>query len=505
LRPQRRLFLLVLIAALASAGVWLAWSVTAAHRQEENLVRVTKSAPPPSLGKEEIAFLIGQPTLEPGDLDGLTLRAGEGRVFLVESTLDPGLQGFLADLVNRAQAPVAAAVVLEPASGRVLALASFNRLGKETNYALSPAFPAASIIKIVTAAAAMEGAGLTPSSLIPYNGRPYTLYRSQLRERKTRWTRQPTLAESFARSLNPVFGKLALNPIGSAGMKEFVHRFGFNQTLRFELPIAPSRVEIPRDNTFALAAIGCGFNRNTTLSPLHGAMLAAAVVNDGVMMEPTIIERLSLLDDGRPVEQSIGHGETKQLLFLHKDSVPMEKRWTFDARKLPWDPEKLETNVGIPVSYRIKNTEKAGLGMFPFSDGKVRVFQLDGHKSTIFLGEDSTKLVPVGEKMEIYIGDSRDIVVTQHKMREEHINIRRNKKNRIVLYDTDELIKATAENFKDKPAMLTMIQHIPGQWDMEECNMEYRLEDAYTLEFELQLPSQSKRELVMHYHRRNVR
>ncbi|MBW2618737.1 MAG: hypothetical protein JRC92_07665 [Deltaproteobacteria bacterium] len=303
MRPQRRLFLLVLIAALASAGVWLAWSVTAAHRQEENLTRVTKSAPPPSLGKEEIAFLIGQPVLEPGGLDGLTLRAGEGRAFLVESTLDPDLQDFLANLVSRAQAPVAAAVVLEPASGRVLALASFNRLGKETNYALSPAFPAASIIKIVTVAAAMEGAGLTPSSLIPYNGRPYTLYRSQLRERKTRWTRQPTLAESFARSLNPVFGKLALKPIGSAGMKEFVHRFGFNQTLRFELPLAPSRVEVPRDNTFALATIGCGFNRNTTLSPLHGAMLAAAVVNDGVMMEPTIIERISLLDDGRPVRE----------------------------------------------------------------------------------------------------------------------------------------------------------------------------------------------------------
>ncbi len=107
--------------------------------------------------------------------------------------------------------------------------------------------------------------------------------------------------------------------------------------------------------------------------------------------------------------------------------------------------------------------------------------------------------------MEVYIGDSRDIVVTQRKMREERINVRYNRKNRIVLYDTDEIIKATIENFKEQPAMLTMIQHIPGQWDMEASNMEYKQKDAFTLEFEIALPAHSKRELNMHYHRRNVR
>jgi hypothetical protein len=214
---------------------------------------------------------------------------------------------------------------------------------------------------------------------------------------------------------------------------------------------------------------------------------------------------LVLLDDSEVFEKSISHEETKQLLHLNRADVPIEKRWTFDAGKLPWDPEKLDTNVGIPVTYRIKNVKEMGLGSSVLAAGKVRVFQEDGHKSTIFLGEDQTNLVPVGEKMEVYIGDSRDIVVTQRKMREERINVRYNRKNRIVLYDTDEIIKATIENFKEKPVMFTMIQHIPGQWDMEVCNMEYKRKDAYTLEFEIALPAHSKRELSMHYHRRNVR
>jgi len=214
---------------------------------------------------------------------------------------------------------------------------------------------------------------------------------------------------------------------------------------------------------------------------------------------------LVLLGDGEVFEKSISHEETKQLLFLDRAGVPIEKRWTFDAAKLPWDPEKLDTNVGVPVTYRIKNIKETGLGSSALSEGKVRVFQEDGHQSTILLGEDHTELVPVGENMEVYIGDSRDIVVTQRKMRDEKINVRYNNKNRVVLYDTDEVIEATIENFKEKPALLTSIQHIPGQWDMEACNLDYKRTDANTLEFEISLPKQSKRKLTMHYHRRNVR
>ena len=212
-----------------------------------------------------------------------------------------------------------------------------------------------------------------------------------------------------------------------------------------------------------------------------------------------------LLDYGESFERGIQHEETKQLLFLNPGNVAIEKTWTFDAAKLPWDPKQVSGNVGIPVSYKIKNTKGNGLGEFALNGGKARVYQDDGKGGTIVLGEDHANLVPVGEEMEIYIGDSRDITVTQKKMVDKQINIRRNESNAVVLYDTDELITATIENFKDSPAKLTLIQHIPGQWDMEECNMEYKLEDASTLKFEIELKPNSKQEFTMHYHCRNLR
>jgi len=218
-----------------------------------------------------------------------------------------------------------------------------------------------------------------------------------------------------------------------------------------------------------------------------------------------------LLDYGEAFEQGIDHEETKQVLFLKSPTVPIRKIWTFDAARLPWDPERLDNqNVGIPVSYRILNDATSGLGQFAMWGGKARLFQDDGRGSTIFLGEDNAPLVPVGEKMELYIGDSRDIVVTQRKMRDVQINLRKNDSDRVVLYDTDEIITAKIENFKDSPATLTMIQHIEGQWDMETCNLKYNRKDAGTLEFEIELPARTDagpavQELTMHYHRRNVR
>jgi hypothetical protein len=85
------------------------------------------------------------------------------------------------------------------------------------------------------------------------------------------------------------------------------------------------------------------------------------------------------------------------------------------------------------VSYQIENKEASGLGKNALWGGKVRVFQDDGHGSTIVLGEDSAALVPVGEKMKVNIGDSRDIKVVQRKMKEERINLRKNVNDQVVL------------------------------------------------------------------------
>ncbi len=212
-----------------------------------------------------------------------------------------------------------------------------------------------------------------------------------------------------------------------------------------------------------------------------------------------------VLDAAQGFEQSIQHEATKQMQHLALAGVPIEKVWKFDTASLPWDPKKVEGNVGIPVYYKIPNTKQAGLGKAALSAGKIRLYMDDGHDSTIFSGEDNAKITPVGEKMEVYVGDSRDLVVTQRKMSERKTNIRKNAAGSVVLYDLEEVVEAKVENFKSDKARLTLVQHLLGQWEMKECNLSYTRKDAETFEFEIELPPNGKTELRMHYLRRNLR
>ena len=211
------------------------------------------------------------------------------------------------------------------------------------------------------------------------------------------------------------------------------------------------------------------------------------------------------LDYGESFDKSIQHQETKRMLFFSKSKLPNEKTFTWNDQQQPWDPEKVSQNVGIPVFYTLYNTQEKGLGENALWGGKARVFQEDGRGSTIFLGEDAPDLVPVGEKFRVYIGDSRDIVVTQRKMKEEKVVKERNNSGNPILWDTDEVVEAKIENFKDKPAVLILTEHIAGQWDMETCTHKYDLKDFQTLEFRMDLKPKEKVTLNMHYHRRNLR
>ena len=210
------------------------------------------------------------------------------------------------------------------------------------------------------------------------------------------------------------------------------------------------------------------------------------------------------LGQGDPFSGKIAHEETRQIHFMSVDRIPVRKTFTWDSAERPWEPKRLNRDVGVPVHYVIENDRESGLGKTQLWGGKVRVFQDDGHDSTIFLGEDRSKPVPVGEPMKIYIGDSRDVSITQHKTKDVKINRRPSKYN-IVLYDTDETIRTKVESFKDETVTVDLIQHIPGQWDMVESSTPYEKRDSSTLVFSVDVPPKGTKELTFQYHRRNIR
>ncbi len=211
-----------------------------------------------------------------------------------------------------------------------------------------------------------------------------------------------------------------------------------------------------------------------------------------------------LLDYGEAFTTGIRHEETKRMLFLDRKAVPIQKEFTWDAAVKPHDPEMVPGNVGIPVEYVLRNDRESSLGEHALWGGKARVYQHDGHGSTIFLGEDVGEYAPVGEKMKFYIGDSRDIVVTQRRLDTRRENIRRDMGNQIEVYDELITDAVKVENFKDEEATITVIEHLPGQWEAVEFTHPYERVDHGRLEFRLTVPARGKVDMRMRYRLLNV-
>jgi cell division protein FtsI/penicillin-binding protein 2 len=140
-----------------------------------------------------------------------------------------------------------------------------------------------------------------------FNGYAHTLYKRQLKDVDNRYTNHVTLRDSFAKSINPVFGKIGTLYLDKSQLEQYAHRFGFNQNIDFEVEFQPSHLSIA-DAPYNWAEIASGFNNTTTLSPLHGVLMAAAVVNNGQLVEPTVIDRITD-ESGKPLY----HGAPKPL------------------------------------------------------------------------------------------------------------------------------------------------------------------------------------------------
>jgi hypothetical protein len=203
---------------------------------------------------------------------------------------------------------------------------------------------------------------------------------------------------------------------------------------------------------------------------------------------------------GATFKKTIAHEEVLEMLSERIESLPIKKVLTWDAAKLPWDPEYEKKTVGIPLSYVIRNDKASRLGGHSLLPGKVRIFiktkeQAEEGPRTgegvAFTGEDWATLTPVDRELKLYIGQSRDVKVTQRQTKKDRTNIRRNSSNADVLWDTDDVYKIEIENFKKTAVDFVVVEHIPGYWKMAETSHPFEKKDAFTVEYKLTLPAES--------------
>jgi penicillin-binding protein A len=250
-------------------------------------------------------------TAEPATLDGLInqMTGGPQPGNNVVLTLDPELQrvaheGLAASVTGRG-----AVVAVNPENGEILAMASnpsfdpngidqsFPELSRDpdsplVNRAVQSLYPPGSTFKVITAAAALE-AGMSPSQQFVDDG-TYELPGYTVHNYKGREYGRVTFTESLVFSINAIFAKIAVEEIGARALAQKAYDFGFDDPYEgFSLPVSESNLGLPPSEwtpgTTAQTAFGQG---QTSSNAFEMALVAAAIANDGEMMEPRLVREI---------------------------------------------------------------------------------------------------------------------------------------------------------------------------------------------------------------------
>ena len=199
----------------------------------------------------------------------------------VEYSLDAELTREVFGALEDGRVQLGHVILLDVKTGRVLAYASTDpeRFGPTRPY------PAASLVKVITATAALDADPDVAKLPCRFTGSPYRLTPSRIDP--PRRGREVTLARALATSNNQCFAQLAVHNVGPDALRDALARFGW---LSQPAPAHAAGIAAPAADRYDVGKLGCGLD-GCRITPLHAAQLATVLAH-GELMAPHWIDRI---------------------------------------------------------------------------------------------------------------------------------------------------------------------------------------------------------------------
>jgi cell division protein FtsI/penicillin-binding protein 2 len=224
------------------------------------------------------------------------------------TTINPALQERLTQFLVDSKEPIAAVVVAEVKTGRILAMAqgrdpSLWTTGSKApvNSAIHSGFPAASLFKTVVTAAAFEILDIDPLTQESLYGgcshvKPTGVF---ITEKEATRQNQMSLRQAYGSSCNGFFAKLAINNLGLGIIANFARRFGWDTGVPadFHVERSPFRPPAPENSsTHTVGRIAAGFGY-VGLSAVHSAWTMLTIARNGVPVPIKIFRDTPIVED----------------------------------------------------------------------------------------------------------------------------------------------------------------------------------------------------------------
>ena len=227
-------------------------------------------------------------------------RQGQSVVLSIDHTIQAQAEAVLRDTVKEWHAKAASAVVLDPRTGEVLAMANApgfdaNKYpqaqpARQRNRAVTDTYEPGSTFKLVTVTGALGDRLVTPATKFNL---PYEIHVADrvVHDAEPRGTEWFSVRDILARSSN--VGAITLaEKLGKDRLSSWIDRFGFGKVTGIDFPGESAGILLPKADWSGSTIGNVPIGQGIAVTPLQMATAYATIANGGMRITPRLVQSI---------------------------------------------------------------------------------------------------------------------------------------------------------------------------------------------------------------------
>ncbi|HEY5161305.1 MAG TPA: penicillin-binding protein 2 [Gaiellaceae bacterium] len=283
-------------------GVLAAQTIGFAGLDNRGLAGLEKQYDKSLVGRDGKQTVVRDPAQRLIDVKSTTVdRPGANLALTIDNAIQLYVQQELARALKTWRARSASAVVLDPHTGEVLAMATAptydaNKVGEtaqdlQRNRTVTDTYEPGSTFKLVTIAGALSEGLVTPQTAFTL---PYSIKVADkiIHDSHPRATELMTVSKILTVSSNVGVATISTQLLGTERLARWIKRFGFGEKTGVDFPGESQGIVLPQDKWYGSATGTIPIGQGIAVTPIQLAAAYAAIANEGVWIQPHLVARV---------------------------------------------------------------------------------------------------------------------------------------------------------------------------------------------------------------------
>ena len=210
-----------------------------------------------------------------------------------------------------------------------------------------------------------------------------------------------------------------------------------------------------RDESKAVWALGLQ-SKLLLMDKLEAATVGGRAEAPAEIIKEGVSEYFLYTVDGR---DTIPTGWSKRLPSFQTNDVPIVSYYKFEKEQ--WDDKVIRF-------YKFTNDKPSHLGVEPLPDGAVKAFRVVApDKLFNFVGATSVKYIPIGESVELELGEDREVMVQPTLLDWQKTDIHFDQWGGVDGWTIKETWQFAVQNSKAIDIVLDIRRNFEGDWELK--------------------------------------